>query len=124
MEEVQLGKPPQGLADVRRAGTGAQGLLLDEGNALVATTADPSWLFRVPAEMGGSIHIHGTGSSIVDTVFVCRDLTEHQVAMPFDQLEGLIRELLSQLEAAGIKPTPGDIRCRCIFPGDIPKRRG
>src|SRR5690606_38635663 len=25
-----------------------------------------------PAEMGGSIHIHGTGSSIVDTVFVCR----------------------------------------------------
>jgi hypothetical protein len=24
--------------------------------------------------MGGSIHIHGTGSSIVDTVFVCRDL--------------------------------------------------
>ena len=26
-----------------------------------------------PAEMGGSIHIHGTASSIVDTVFVCRD---------------------------------------------------
>src|SRR6202011_1213066 len=25
-----------------------------------------------PAEMGGSIHIHGTGSSIIDTVFVCR----------------------------------------------------
>lgn len=25
-----------------------------------------------PAEMGGSIHIHGTSSSIIDTVFVCR----------------------------------------------------
>ena len=25
-----------------------------------------------PAEMGGSIHIFGTGSSIIDTVFVCR----------------------------------------------------
>ena len=25
-----------------------------------------------PAEMGGSIHIHGTASSIIDTVFVCR----------------------------------------------------
>ena len=25
-----------------------------------------------PAEMAGSIHIHGTASSIVDTVFVCR----------------------------------------------------
>jgi putative DNA methylase len=29
-----------------------------------------------PAEMGGSIHIHGTGSSIVDTVFVCRSTGE------------------------------------------------
>ena len=29
--------------------------------------------FPCPAEMGGSIHIHGTSSSIVDTVFVCRD---------------------------------------------------
>lgn len=26
-----------------------------------------------PGEMGGSIHIHGTSSSVVDTVFVCRD---------------------------------------------------
>lgn len=25
-----------------------------------------------PAEMGDSIHINGTGSSIIDTVFVCR----------------------------------------------------
>ena len=25
-----------------------------------------------PTEMRGSVHIHGTGSSIVDTVFVCR----------------------------------------------------
>ena len=35
--------------------------------ALVCNAALPC-----PAEMGGSIHIHGTGSSIVDTVFVCR----------------------------------------------------
>ena len=64
-----------------------------------------------PAEMGGSIHIHGTGSSIVDTVFVCRDLTEHQQAIPFKRLEALIRGELSQLEAAGMRPTHGDIRC-------------
>jgi hypothetical protein len=25
-----------------------------------------------PAEMGASIHISGTGSSVVDTIFVCR----------------------------------------------------
>jgi methyl-accepting chemotaxis protein len=42
------------VAEVRRAGPGAQGLLLDEGNALAAATADPTWLLRVPAEMGGS----------------------------------------------------------------------
>ncbi|NLG83871.1 MAG: hypothetical protein GX493_04515 [Firmicutes bacterium] len=28
--------------------------------------------FPCPAEMGASIHINGTASSIVDTVFVCR----------------------------------------------------
>jgi putative DNA methylase len=39
--------------------------LLDSG--LVCSTTLPC-----PAEMGGSIHIHGTRSSIVDTVFVCR----------------------------------------------------
>ena len=78
--------------------------ILDAG--LTCTQAIPC-----PAEMGGSIHIHGTGSSIVDTVFVCRDLAEHQKAIPFDHLEALIRGELSQLEAAGMRPTHGDIRC-------------
>src|SRR5262249_30299929 len=39
--------------------------LLDAG--LTCSAAIPC-----PAEMGGSVHISGTGSSIVDTVFVCR----------------------------------------------------
>ena len=39
--------------------------ILDAG--LVCTAS-----FPCPAEMGGSIHIHGTASSIIDTVFVCR----------------------------------------------------
>src|SRR6185437_10872761 len=64
-----------------------------------------------PAEMGGSIHIHGTGSSIVDTVFVCRDLAEHQEIIPFNHLEALIQVELAQLVAAGMRPTQGDIRC-------------
>jgi adenine-specific DNA methylase len=33
-----------------------------------------------PAEMGASIHINGTGSSIIDTVFVCRT-TEESTAL-------------------------------------------
>jgi hypothetical protein len=67
-----------------------------------------------PAEMGGSIHIHGTGSSIVDTVFVCRDRGTTPRALLFKNDKGLISIMvkeLAELEAAGMKPTAGDIRC-------------
>lgn len=67
-----------------------------------------------PAEMGGSIHIHGTGSSIVDTVFVCRDRGTTPRAMLFENAEQLARLMtreLAELSAAGMKPTAGDIRC-------------
>lgn len=65
-----------------------------------------------PAEMGGSIHIHGTGSSIVDTVFVCRLLPEHVPETPrFVALEAMIAAELDQLREAGMKPTFGDVRC-------------
>ncbi len=78
--------------------------ILDSG--LTCTQAIPC-----PAEMGGSIHIHSTGSSIVDTVFVCRDLAEPQAITPFSHLEALIRVQIAQLESAGMRPTHGDIRC-------------
>lgn len=67
-----------------------------------------------PAEMGGSIHIHGTGSSIVDTVFVCRDRGTMQRAWLFHdatQLAFIMTRELDALRAAGMKPTSGDIRC-------------
>ncbi len=67
-----------------------------------------------PAEMGASIHISGTKSSIIDTVFVCRStgfvprkwITENPVL-----LSTLILEELVKLEAGGVKPTEGDARC-------------
>jgi len=67
-----------------------------------------------PAEMGGSIHIHGTGSSIVDTVFVCRSTgaTARQgLCETADQLAALVAGELHQLRDAGMKPTAGDVRC-------------
>jgi len=70
-----------------------------------------------PAEMGGSIHIHGTGSSIVDTVFVCRDRGTTPRAWLFEDDEGLADILardLAELRAAGMKPTAGDIRCTAL----------
>jgi putative DNA methylase len=78
--------------------------ILDAG--LTCTQAIPC-----PAEMGGSIHIHGTGSSIVDTVFVCRVDATPRPAPPFDELDATIRAELDQLASAGVRLTLGDIRC-------------
>lgn len=67
-----------------------------------------------PAEMGGSIHIHGTGSSIVDTVFVCRQRGCADAGVPFESSEGLtsvVRADVAALEEGGRTPTRGDVRC-------------
>jgi putative DNA methylase len=67
-----------------------------------------------PAEMGGSIHIHGTASSIVDTVFVCRDSGRTPREWLFksaDELAVIVARDLAQLTEAGRKPTAGDTRC-------------
>lgn len=67
-----------------------------------------------PAEMGGSIHIHGTNSSIVDTVFVCRSSGSVPRSHLFEdlaKLEDIVREELHELRRAGMKPTRGDARC-------------
>ena len=81
--------------------------ILDAG--LVCTASLPC-----PAEMGGSIHIHGTGSSIVDTVFVCRascTVPEHWLFESSEQLLELVSEDLRHLSAAGRTATHGDTRC-------------
>lgn len=67
-----------------------------------------------PAEMGGSIHIHGTGSSIIDTVFVCRSSGEAVTQTLCNTPAALVRVVLrdlDQLRVAGLKLTVGDIRC-------------
>lgn len=67
-----------------------------------------------PAEMGGSIHIHGTTSSIVDTVFVCRAAGSVPARWLFDDAERLVEIAgadLALLAAGGRKPTHGDTRC-------------
>ena len=64
--------------------------------------------------MGGSIHIHGTGSSIVDTVLVCRTTGNSRRRWLFETSEGLARVVsadLSLLTDAGRVPTVGDTRC-------------
>lgn len=67
-----------------------------------------------PGEMGGSIHIHGTNSSIIDTVFVCRrsGTTERfSLCKDAPELARVVADDLGPLRAAGVKPSRGDARC-------------
>ncbi len=84
--------------------------ILDAG--FVCTAALPC-----PAEMSGSIHIHGTASSIVDTVFVCRspdaEQSRERAGAPED-VSVLVGKDRAQLQAAGWKATYGDTRCMLL----------
>jgi hypothetical protein len=81
--------------------------ILDAG--LICTASLPC-----PAEMGGSIHISGTGSSIVDTIFVCRStgvVRRIYLADTSSEIAALVQRDVSELEASEYHPTRGDVRC-------------
>jgi len=81
--------------------------ILDAGLTCTAT-------LPCPAEMGASIHINGTSSSIVDTVFVCRStgrIPKKYLVQTPSEVAVLIKYDVEALEAGGVKPTEGDIRC-------------
>jgi adenine-specific DNA methylase len=59
------------------------------------------------AEMAASMHIAGTASSVLDSVFVCRreaEPTEHPI-------RSCLEEDAAAMRAAGLKLRPGDLRC-------------
>jgi adenine-specific DNA methylase len=67
-----------------------------------------------PAEMGASIHINRTGSSVVDTVVVCRStgcVSRRTLVSTARDVAELVREDLVRLQAGGLTPTQGDARC-------------
>ncbi|HEX9080609.1 MAG TPA: hypothetical protein VF795_13520 [Desulfuromonadaceae bacterium] len=81
--------------------------ILDAG--LACTAAIPC-----PAEMGASIHISGTASSVVDTVFVCRStgtVSRRTMAQTTAEFAQLVAHDLDNLRLGGLKPTQGDTRC-------------
>jgi hypothetical protein len=60
------------------------------------------------AEMNASLHIAGTGSSILDSVFVCRrgvDFTETV------GIESSLRRDIQMMREAGVRVSQGDVRC-------------
>jgi adenine-specific DNA methylase len=81
--------------------------ILDSGLACSAS-------IPCPAEMGASIHIKGTGSSIIDTVFVCRSngsIPRRWVTDSPQGIAALVSEDVQSLAAANVEATQGDIRC-------------
>ena len=81
--------------------------ILDSGLACSAS-------LPCPGEMGGSIHISGTGSSIIDTVFVCRStgaVLKRWILDTLADLRRMVGEDVDALKRGGVKPTQGDIRC-------------
>jgi adenine-specific DNA methylase len=83
--------------------------LLDAG--LTCTAVLPT-----PAEMTASLHIAGTKSSILDSVFVCRDeawvqgrhALGHLWSRPIDER---VAQDTAKMAAAGYRCTPGDLQC-------------
>lgn len=81
--------------------------MLDSG--LVCSASLPC-----PAEMGASIHISGTKSSIVDSVFVCRStgkFPRRWLAETPAHLAKVVATDINLLHQARIKATQGDTRC-------------
>jgi hypothetical protein len=66
-----------------------------------------------PGEMGGSIHISGTGSSTVDSVFTCRKgaIPAPAPNHPADELTARLAADVRNLAQAGHEATSGDLRC-------------
>jgi hypothetical protein len=70
-----------------------------------------------PAEMGASIHINGTGSSVVDTVLVCRSTGRFPRRWLVQDAAGVAEIVwrdIQSLTEAGLTATQGDIRAICF----------
>lgn len=85
--------------------------ILDAGIECVAT-------LPAAAEMAASLHISGTNSSVLDTVFVCRKPSQRvqrrpQMELPFLAADcaSLVAKDLEQMRSAGVKVGIGDERC-------------
>lgn len=80
--------------------------ILDAGLTCTAT-------LPCPAEMSASLHINGTGSSIVDTIIVCRKQRAGKAAIPCTAviLTRWLRSDRERLEKAEVQVTVGDLLC-------------
>jgi adenine-specific DNA methylase len=78
--------------------------ILDAGLACTATLA-------CPAEMTASLHINGTGSSVIDSIIVCRKPVARQKADLEPRLQDWLSNDRRMLQRGGVKCTQGDLLC-------------
>ncbi len=85
--------------------------LLDAGLSCTA-------VLPAPGEMEASLHINGTGSSVLDSVFVSRREADEITPLPAtEQFEQLLLEDLRKVATGGVRVSLGD--ARCLFSGHI-----
>jgi adenine-specific DNA methylase len=75
--------------------------ILDAGMDCTAT-------LPAAAEMTASLHITGTTSSTLDSVFVCR---AEVARAPREDVEAALLQDVTAMKAAGVRVTEGDVRC-------------
>jgi len=80
--------------------------------AVLDAGMDCTTVLPAPAEMGASLHINGTGSSILDSVFVCRRRVDLAIAPPSaEELRALLVNDCREMQAGGVRVSLGDVRC-------------
>jgi adenine-specific DNA methylase len=69
-----------------------------------------------PAEMTASLHINGTGSSVVDTIIVCRKITgdRKKPRLSLKVLRQWLEEDRLKLAGGGVNATKGDLFCLAL----------
>jgi hypothetical protein len=76
--------------------------------AILDAGLDCSATLPVPAEMGASLHIARSNSSVLDSVFVCR---KRPTGFDDTGVKEWVRRDIEALTAAGLKISDGDIHC-------------
>lgn len=76
--------------------------------AILDASLDCTATHPVAAEMSASLHIARTGSSVLDSVFVCRRLVRQLVD---EDVGAALRRDAAAMRRAGVRLTEGDLRC-------------
>ena len=81
--------------------------------AILDSNLDCTATLASPAEMGASLHINGTSSSKIDTIFVCREVSSGLKSQS-DRIKQVVSDTvkdISDLRKGSVSVSPGDITC-------------